>query len=323
MSRIFIDGGAGFIGYHTCKALLEKNHEITIYDSFVNYINPLESHYPFYLQYRLNHLKNKVKIVRGDIRNRGCLVKALQEAKPEIVIHLAAIPLATVSNQFSEEATQVNLNGTITVLESIRAVGCVKRFIYTSSSFVYGNFQYAPADEQHPTNPIDLYGGTKLCGETLTKVFGQRFGIEYVIIRPSAVYGPTDCNRRVSQIFVENAIKGKPLIMDNGGVGMVDFTYVEDTAQGLIHAAFSRNAKDETFNITRGEGRSALDFAEVIKKHIPSVGMEIKDSNEVRPNRGALNIVKAKKLFGYRPKFPIEKGIPKYIKFVKECGVVL
>ena len=321
MARVFITGGAGFIGYFISKELLSKGHEVIIYDAFINYVSPLESHYPHYLEMRLKDLEGKANIIRGDIRHRGFLVKALKETKPEIVMHLAAIPIASISNLFSEDTTQINLNGTITVLESIRVVDSIKRFIYASSSFIYGNFQYDPADEKHPANPIDLYGGTKLSGEILTQVFGKRFGIEYTIIRPSAVYGPTDCNRRVSQIFVENALKNKPIILEDGGKGRVDFTYVEDVAHGFVLAAFSDKAKNETFNITRGQARSAKEYAGVIKKYIPKLKTIIKRSDEIRPERGALDISKAKALLGYNPKCSIEEGIPKYIEFIKNAGI--
>jgi UDP-glucose 4-epimerase len=318
--KVFITGGAGFIGYHVAKKLLSRGHEVVIYDNFLNFVNPLESHYPFYLQLRLNDLKDKVQIIRGDVRNRGCLVKALKETQPDIVIHMAAIPLANISNQYSEEATQINLNGTITVLESIRVVECVKKFVYTSSSFVYGNFIYHPANECHPTDPIDLYGGTKLCGEILTKVYGQRFGIDYAIIRPSAVYGPTDCNRRVSQIFVEDALQGKPLTVDSN-CGKVDFTYIDDTAEGFALASLS-SIPNETFNITMGQGRSAGEYANIIAKYIPSIEIISKESKTIRPERGALSIDMAKTFLDYEPQYPLEKGIPLYLEFVKSCGVL-
>jgi UDP-glucose 4-epimerase len=214
------------------------------------------------------------------------------------------------------------LNGTITALESIDVVNSIKRFIYASSSFVYGNFNYDPADENHPTMPIDLYGGTKLSGEILTKIYGKKLGREYVIIRPSAVYGPTDCNRRVSQIFIECALNKKPLILENGGEGKVDFTYVEDTAHGFVLACFSPKAKNETFNITRGEGRSIKEYAQILKKMVPGLKTQSTKSKVVRPNRGALDISKAKKLIGYQPKYPLEKGLKKYFEFVKSAGVV-
>ncbi|MBI2027226.1 MAG: NAD-dependent epimerase/dehydratase family protein [Deltaproteobacteria bacterium] len=321
MAKVFITGGAGLIGYYITKNLLSKGHEVIIYDAFLNYVSPFKSKYMSYLEYRLNDIKKDAKTIRGDIRHRGALIKALSDTQPNIVIHLAAIPIASASNEFSEDAIQINLNGTVTLLECLRVVKSVDRFLFSSSSFVYGDFAYEPADEEHKTCPIDVYGGTKLCGEVLTKAFGKKFGIGYTIIRPSAVYGPTDANRRVSQIFIESALLGQPLTLHNKGVEKVDFTYVEDVAEGFVLAAFSDKAKNETFNITRGQSRTIKDFAYVLGQYFPQIHFIEAPSDEERPQRGALDITKAGRLLDYYPKTSLEQGIPKYIEFLKEHDI--
>ena len=262
-------------------------------------------------------------VVRGDTRNLSGLISALKESRqPEVVIHLAAIPLATASNQFSEDAIQINLNGTVTLLEAIRVTPSVKRLVFASSSFVYGNFHYAPADEEHPTDPIDVYGGTKLAGEALIKGFARRFGIEFVIIRPSAVYGPTDANRRVTQIFVENAILGRSLILHGGGRSQLDFTYCEDTAHGFVLASLHPEAANEVFNITRGEGRSIKELADIISRLVPGTRIDERPADETRPERGALDISKARQLLGYEPRYSLEEGMERYVAFVQKSGVL-
>jgi len=320
--KILLVGGAGFIGSYIAKELLKQGDEITIHDAFLNYIHPLNSNYESLLKLRLNDIINDITLIRGDIRHKGRFLKILKENKPDAVILLAALPIATASNIYSEDAFGINLNGTVNVLESIREVPSIKRFIYASSSMVYGNFQYSPADENHPTNPIEVYGGTKLAGEILTKAFGKRFNIPYTIIRPSAVYGPTDVNRRVSQIFIENALKNKPLILEDGGNSKLDFSYVEDVAHGFILALKSDKAMNETFNITNGNSRSIKEFAQILQKHIPNIKIEEKPSKELRPKRGTLSIEKAKKLLNFNPKYNIEDGIPKYIDFFKENNLI-
>lgn len=315
--KILITGGAGFIGYHITKELLKEGHKVIIYDAFLNFIPKKESNYPYYLKARLKDIQDKARIVKGDVRDKDYLAKIISEEKPDIIIHLAAIPIASASNQFFDDAIQTNLNGTLGVLEAIKKSGGVERFVYTSSSFVYGDFDYEPADEEHPTRPIDIYGATKLSGEIMTKSFGKKFGLEYVIIRPSAVYGATDANKRVSQLFIESALKKEPLILHGGGENKLDFSYVDDVAQGFILAALTPEAANETFNLTRGEGRSLKEFAEIIKKLIPDVEVVIKEPDERRPSRGALNISKAKKILGYNPKYPIEEGIKAYLEYIK------
>ena len=110
--KIMITGGAGFIGYFITKELAGLGHEVVLYDAFLNYIPPLESRYPSYLEYRLNDIKGDATIIRGDIRNRGYLIQAFKDTRPEVVIHLAAIPIATASNRFSEEVTRGDMSYT-------------------------------------------------------------------------------------------------------------------------------------------------------------------------------------------------------------------
>jgi len=315
--RIFIAGGAGFIGYYITKELLEKGHNVFIYDNFSNYIPNKESFYNFYLQKRLKDIKDQVEIIRGDVLDKKFLTKILRNTKPDIVINLVAIPLATASNYFFEDAMQINLNGHINLLEAIRYSNSVQRFVYASSSFVYGHFQYDPADENHPTSPIDIYGGTKLSCEILSRTYSQRYNIEHAIIRPSAVYGPTDVNRRVSQVFIENALTRKPLALFGGGKDKVDFTYVTDAAHGFVLAALMPEAKNEIFNITAGQGRSTEEFAKILDKLIPGgIKTEIKPIDQERPIRGSLDITKARKILNYKPEYQLEDGLKEYINYI-------
>lgn len=320
--KILICGGVGFLGYFITKELLPQGHKIIAYDNFSNYIPPKEGHYPFYLQKRLEDIKNDIEIVRGDIRNKDTITKTVKRIKPDIVINLISIPLANVSTIYFEDAIHTNLNGHINLLEAIREVDSVERILYTSSSFVYGHFKYDPADEDHPTDPIDIYGATKLSCEFLTKTYAKRFGTEYVIIRPSAVYGPTDSNRRVSQIFVENALTGKPLTLHGGGKDKVDFTYITDAAHGFCLASLHPKGANQVFNITAGKGRSAKKFAEILDRLIPNkVKTVITPADKSRPIRGSLDITKAKKLLGYKPKYQLEQGLKEYIEYIYSTGL--
>ncbi|MFH0798849.1 MAG: NAD-dependent epimerase/dehydratase family protein [Pseudomonadota bacterium] len=320
--KILINGGVGFIGYHLSKKLLDDGHDVVIYDAFINYIPADKSTYALYLHARLADLDKRVEIIRGDIKDVDHLIKTIKEHRPEVLINLAAVPIATASNEMPWELIEVNLEGTIAILDAIRSTDSVRRFVYTSSSFVYGNFKKEPADENHITEPIDIYGGTKLAGEILTKTIGKKFGIEYTIIRPSAVYGPTDANRRVTQIFVENALSGKPLILHDGGSGRLDFSCVMDVADGFALAALSPKARNETFNITCGEGRSMRSFAEILQRLVPGVKIIERPSDDIRPERGALDISKARRLLGYNPKYPLEKGMEEYVRYVKDSGIL-
>lgn len=321
--RLFITGGAGLIGTYLTRELLQRDHEVVIFDSFVNYISPFSNRYYEYIDKRHEWLQHEdVEIIRGDTRNKSEVYRAIDKSAPDRVVHLAALPIADLCNQHSEEAMSTILEGTVNVLEAIRDVESVDRFVYASSSMIYGDFEYRPADEDHPKNPKGVYGGTKYAGETITRSFSTQYGIDHVIIRPSAVYGPTDSNRRVTQIFVERALKGELLELHGGGTQKLDFTYVEDTAQGFALGALLDAAANDTFNVTRGEGRSIKELAHVIGRYVGSVETVESEENMSRPKRGALDIAKAKKQLGYEPQYSLEEGMEKYVEFIRSMDVI-
>jgi len=314
--KIMVTGGAGFIGSYIVRELIALGHDVVVYDAFIHYFSPLESNYDENLRRRFEGLEDHFTLVRGDTRNETEVRRAIMEHRPQRIIHLAALPIADKSHTHSDEAVKSILHGTVNILETLRDTDFVERFVYTSSSMVYGDFQHYSANEEHPKNPKDIYGGTKLAGEILTQAFSRRFGIAYTIIRPSAVYGPTDVNRRVSGLFIENAHRGRELILHGGGRTKLDFTYVKDTAHGFVLAALAEGATNEVFNITRGEARSLLEFAEILKTHFPDLEMVIKPHEAHRPKRGTLDIAKARELLGYCPLYALDEGIAETVDYV-------
>jgi UDP-glucose 4-epimerase len=227
---------------------------------------------------------------------------------------LAGLPLASKSNIYVEEALE-GVKATGTIIQAVHDMNLKTKFIYTSSSTVYGDFEYDPADEKHPKNPRGVYAGVKLAGENITKAYCTQFKIPYIIIRPSGVYGPTDINRRVIQIFIENALQRKEIVVKDP-TNAIDFSYAKDTAHGFVLAATS-DVKNETFNITCGQGRTLGELANIIKTHFPNLKIKIGEADKNLPRRGGLDIKKAKNLLGYEPKYPLEKGVEEYIKYYK------
>ena len=326
MADVLITGGAGFIGSHIVRNLIQKGHHPIIFDSFVKYTFSPDKKRGIVLpetlaEKRIETIKDKITIVKLDLNQSGAFGKALDDYRPYAVIHLAGIPLANVANIAPQMAIDNNLMATLAVLNAIKDRDFIQRFIYTSSSMVYGNFIRPLADEEHPTNPICNYGTTKLAGEVLTKGMSNRYEFEHTIIRPSAVYGPTDYNHRVVQIFLEKAMKGETLFLQGGGESRLDFTFVEDLAEGFVLALKSKNAINQTFNLTRGESRTLGELTGTISQHIPNVKTEIVPQEMKRPERGTLDISKARKLLGFNPQYSLEKGIAKYISHIKEYGL--
>ena len=322
MSKVFITGGAGFIGSYVCRKLLEMGHEVIVYDAFIHYISPLKSILKDYTELRFEGIVDQIDFRRGDTRDKAHLRRVILETKPDRILHLNDITIADLSNRHSEEALTSILEGAVNVLEVCRDVDFVDRFVYISSSMIYGDFEEIPAPEDHPKRPKDIYGGTKYAGEVITETYSRRYGIPYSIVRPSAVYGPYDVNRRVSQIFVENALLGKQITLYGGGKQTLDFTYVDDAAEGMIKVMFHENAEGNAFNITYGQGYTLKELADILKSHFPDLDINIVDEEDVfRPKRGALSIEKAKKLVGYDPRYSLEKGIQQYLDVYQKLEV--
>lgn len=317
MVKVLITGGAGFIGSHTAHRLLEMGHMVTIYDTFTRYVWPISKTYSRNMCHRVDVLLKGAAILRGDIRNVFSLRRSVEEKDPDCIIHLAALPLANVAIRNSDEAFGSIVRGIVNLLEILR--DHPRRLVYVSSSMVYGDFDQDPMPEDGRTVPKEIYGGMKLAGEILVKVYAQRYDIPVVIVRPSAVYGPTDVNRRVLQIFVEGALGGRTLTAVNPDSTVLDFTFVEDTAQGLALAALKWSAIGQTFNVTRGDGRSLSAALKILRGFLPDLKVRtVVETGGYRPRRGTLDISKARTLLGYDPQYSLEEGLATYVRFVAE-----
>ena len=317
MSRIFLTGGAGFIGCHVTSELLALGHEVAVYDSFVNYVYPLNPVHIDNINNRVGPLYKRVKTYRGSTQDQDCMRRALRDFNPQQVIHLAAMPLANLAIEHPEEAVQAILMGTMNLLQAVRDFPGFERLVYVSSSMVYGDFVRNPVQEEDLKDPKELYGSMKLSGELLVRSFGRLFGYDYSIVRPSAVYGPTDNNRRVLGIFLENALQGKPLVV-KGANSALDFTYVTDTAQGIICAATHPAASGKAFNITRGRARTILEGARIIEGLVPGTRVEVAEHDKRMPVRGALDVTRATTEIGFKPKVDLEEGLKRYHDYLIE-----
>ena len=324
MSRtFFITGGAGFIGSHTCRYIIENvpGSKIVVLDNFARYQDPFNQDNNNFYDLRFKDIKKNIYFERGDAQNFSVVYDCIRKYKPNYIIHLAAVPVAKTDNLNSFEMKAGSIDTTSCLIEVcaklIKERGLkLNKFVYISSSMVYGNFQKKIADEEHPLNPKEIYGTMKLSGEIVTRGLCNFYSIPFSIIRPSAVYGPTDMNKRVSQIFIDKAIMKKKIIV-NGRDESLDFTYVDDLAQGIVLATINTGSINETFNITFGRSRKLLDFIKILNELVGSLDYEVKERDSFRPKRGTLGIKKAKRLLNYAPKFPLEKGIKKYLEFLK------
>lgn len=168
--RVLITGGAGFIGSHTAHEFIQRGHQVvTVHSYRFGYTPPLTVKTISERLYRFNVLLDGVEIHRGDALNKGQIGNLIEELQPECVLHLGSQPLVSVATRHPEDASDGILRGTIHLLESVVRARTVKRFVYVSSSMVYGNFEAPAVDERASTKPVNIYGGLKLAGEILTR----------------------------------------------------------------------------------------------------------------------------------------------------------
>ena len=315
IKKFLVSGGSGFIGSHVCKYLTDLGHEVISIDNNTQYFYPLDKISISNMDYRYNFLLKKTNIVRGNINNISFLFDIFDNFKPYCIINLAALPLANIAIKSTEEAYNSILNTTNILLEVIKKTKT--KLVHISSSMVYGDFADDKVDESSPTNPKEIYGSMKLASEILVKGYSKIFNFDFNIIRPTAVYGPSDNNKRIIFKMIESGLNNKEITLFNPKNNFLDFTFVEDTAKGISLAALS-DTKNEIFNISNGKARSLYEAANLVQNHIPSFKYKEKEEPSFYPKRGTLDISKATKLLDYTPSTSIEDGISIYTKFAKK-----
>jgi nucleoside-diphosphate-sugar epimerase len=310
--RILITGGGGFIGHNVVRMLEQEGHQCYVIDTFTNYGFIPKDELEYLKQERKRRINASIHAV--DITNRTSVENMFMTFHPQVVIHLASFPRQKVVNSNPSLASEVMTTGLINLLEAGR-IHKIKKFVYISSSMVYGDFT-DDVSEQANCNPQGQYGIMKLAGEWLTKDYTRRGSFDHVIIRPSAVYGEYDVEDRVVSKFMLTAMRGGVLKV-NGANESLDFTYVEDAARGIAQATLSDRAVNKTYNITKSHSYTLLDAAKLAVKIAGQGTIEVRDKDQDFPSRGALNITAARHDFGYDPKVDVDEGFERYYNWFK------
>jgi UDP-glucose 4-epimerase len=306
--RYLITGGLGFIG-HRVSNYLSQFHNVIIIDSLTDYGIIPKLELDQLICERLEYV-NKCTFLKNDIRQ---LAHPIFEV--DTVIHLAAFPRAKVVNNNPVEGADVLTAGLLNLL-TLSAREKIKRFVYVSSSMVYGDFENGTTEDA-VCNPQGIYGILKYTGELLVRDFCTRHGIEFVILRPSAVYGPRDVEDRVISKFLVAAMNNRELTV-HGASEILDFSFVDDVSLAVCQAATSSRSAGNTYNITLGHGYTLLEAAELAVKITNSQSQIIvTDKNPDFPSRGALNSNRAREDFQFSPTVELETGLTKYYEWLK------
>jgi len=323
--KIMLVGGAGFIGHHLALSLRDKDADVMVVDNLqINnivqmlssneYSNEQRSMYIKFILDRFELMRNKgVKFSNLDARDLNALHDVYLSYKPTKIVHLAAISSAVVANQNPSLAYDIQINSLRNILDLCKNHrGITNQIVFMSSSTVYGDFKEKSVTEAVRPQPKGVYANGKYIGERMVREAQNLFDIDYTIIRPSALYGIRCISGRVSQKFVENALSGKPLRLEGGGGGMLDFTHIDDLTEGITRSMIFKGGLSQTFNITYGNARYISDLAKIIKLKIPNAIIEEAPIANDKPIRGTLEIDRAKKYLDFYPKKSLELGYESY-----------
>jgi nucleoside-diphosphate-sugar epimerase len=324
--RISLIGGAGFIGHNLAIELTRRGAAVEIIDSMhVNNLLSLATDYgdPETRDLSVRMIHERLDLLRQarvllhpqDARDYHAISRLLNAFKPHVIVHLAAVSHAGRSNKDPYSTFDHSLRTLENALDAAR--GLMAHFVFLSSSMAYGNFLTATVEEDHPLNPIGIYGALKVAGEKIVIAYQQVFDLPYTIVRPSALYGPRCVSRRVVQIFIENAMRGRPLDVQGEGDERLDFTYIDDLVQGLCLTVSHPGARNEIFNLTHGGARTIHDLVGLMREHFPGIEVHKQPWDKLMPHRGTLSVDKATRLLGYQPSCPLEVGLPRYLQWYR------
>jgi UDP-glucuronate 4-epimerase len=314
---ILVTGGAGFIGSHLVERLLTEGHGVICLDNFDPFYDPALKHRNLSQALR----DSRFRLVAGDLRDEGLIGKLFQEEKIEFVAHLAARAGVRPSVQDPALYADVNIRGTIRLLEACRKNG-VRRYVFASSSSVYGNNSRVPFSEEDPVNsPISPYAATKKAGELLGHTYHHLYGLDVACLRYFTVYGPRQRPEMAIHHFTRSIHEGRKISIFGDGNSLRDYTYIDDAIEGTL-GALSREHGYEIYNIGESQTIRLSQLIQALEEqigkkalveHLPEQPGDVKHTYA--------DIRKAREHLGYSPKTDIREGLARFVRwYLQEEG---
>ena len=314
--NILITGGLGFIGSNLAHKLVGYGANVEIFDAMLD---------PYGWNFaNVREIKDKLSVVKGDIRDKEFLRKHIENK--DIIFHLAAQVGREVSMENPVLDTEINCNGTINLCQIMVELQSKAKIVYAGSRGQIGEPVYLPVDENHPTNPTDVYGINKLAAEKYLLLYGNIYGFPVTSLRLNNVYGPR-CQMHhgfygILNWFITNAHLGKPITVYGDGLQTRDYVFVDDVVDGFIRSALTPATDNEIYFI--GSGVETL-FLDMVKSVIKSVGKGEYTHIPFPPERESIDIRKFVVTFkkfqaatGWEPKYDLETGVQKTVDFYQD-----
>lgn len=311
--RILVTGGAGFIGSHLVEKLLGTGHEVSILDDFNDFYDPRIK------QENISGIAKKAAVHRVDLRDSDAVLGVFQGQEFDTVIHLAARAGVRPSIENARLYYDTNVNGTLHLLEAARRSG-VDRFIFASSSSVYGVSKVVPfSEDHHLAQTISPYAATKIAGEYLCSTFSHLYRMRVVALRYFTVYGPRQRPDLAIHQFTRKIDAGQPIDQFGDGTTRRDYTYIDDIVQGTLAALSYEGSMFDIFNLGENETIQLKDLVAAIEN---ALGKKAK-INRLPEQPGDVpltcaDISKAKKLLGYAPATRLNEGLPRFVEWFRK-----
>ncbi len=311
--KTLITGGAGFIGSHTTAALLARGDQVVCLDNFNDYYRPARKRQnvaPF-----LDH--PAYKLYQADIREAAALEKVFDQEDIDKVIHIAAMAGVRYSLQHPDLYAQVNVEGTINVLECARRHQ-VANFVLASSSSVYGARSKAPFREDDPVSqPISPYAATKRAAELITYTYHYLYGLRCTSLRFFTVYGPRGRPDMAPYLFARWIFEGRELTMFGDGSSRRDYTYIDDIVAGVV-AALDADLSFEIINLGNSQTITLRHFIAVVEEAVGKKARIVQVPNQ--PGDVPLtcaDVSKARRLLGYKPRTDTREGMARFVEWYR------
>jgi UDP-glucuronate 4-epimerase len=306
--RILVTGGAGFIGSHLVEKLLAASHDVVVLDDFNDFYDPQIKHK------NIAGFARDVTVYHVDLRDSESVRNLFHREKVDVITHLAARAGVRPSIQYPRLYYDTNVTGTLHLLEAARVTG-IERFIFASSSSVYGASKAIPfSEDEHLRQTISPYAATKVAGEFLCSTYSHLYNLRVVALRYFTVYGPRQRPDLAIHQFTRRIYAGQPIDQFGDGTTRRDYTYIEDVIQGTMAALEYEGPLFDIFNLGESETIQLKDLIVTIEN---ALGKRAK-INQLPEQPGDMpltcaDISKARKLLGYKPSTRLSDGLPNFI----------
>jgi UDP-glucuronate 4-epimerase len=313
MATVLVTGGAGFIGSHLCEALLGRGDRVVAVDNLNDFYDPAIKRRNLAALER----SDGFRFVEADIRDRRAMARETAAARPEVLVHLAAMAGVRPSIENPALYADVNVMGTVSLLDAAVAAGG-PRFVFASSSSVYGNNEKVPfSEDDRVDEPISPYAATKKAGELLAHTYAHVHGLSVTCLRFFTVYGPRQRPEMAIHKFARLILAGKPVPMFGDGSMRRDFTYVDDVIDGVLRS-IDRPKRFRIYNL--GESRT-ISLRDLISALEAALGKKAVIERQPEPPGDVkvtfADVSRARKELGYAPSFPLETGLERFAAWLR------